>query len=46
MEARAQGHFGDLEVDGGLALFKSRLGSFGSVNDPFCPLYSFDERAR
>ncbi len=42
MEAGAQGHFGDLEVDAGLALFKSRLGSFGSVNDPFCPLYSFD----
>ncbi len=42
MEAGAQGHFGDLELDGGLALFKSRLGSFGQVNNPFCVLYSFD----
>ena len=42
LEFGAQGHFGDLDLDGGLALFKSKLGSFGQVNNPFCPLFSFD----
>ena len=42
LEFGAQGHFGDLDLDGGLALFKSKLGNFGEVNNPFCPLYSFD----
>jgi iron complex outermembrane receptor protein len=42
VEFGAQGHFGDLSLDGGLALFKSQLGSFGQVNNPFCVLYSVD----
>ena len=42
LEFGAQGHFGDLSLDGGLALFKSQLGSFGQVNNPFCPLFSLD----
>ncbi len=42
LEFGFQGNFGDLAIDGGLALFKSRLGSFGLVNNPFCPLYSLD----
>ncbi|HZZ90749.1 MAG TPA: TonB-dependent receptor [Caulobacteraceae bacterium] len=39
VEFGAQGSFGDLALDAGLALFKSRLGLFGQVNNPFCSLY-------
>lgn len=35
VELSAQGRFGDLTLDGGLALSKSKLGSFGSVINPF-----------
>ncbi len=39
LEFGAQGRFGDLELDGGLALFKSKLGNFGLVNNPFVGIY-------
>ncbi len=39
MEFGAQAGFGDLHVDAGLALFRSKLGSFGAVVNPFFPIY-------
>ena len=38
VEFSAQGVFGDLAIDGGLALFHSKLGSFGAVHNDFCQL--------
>jgi len=39
MEFSLQARFGDLAFDGGLALFHSKLGSFGAVINPFNAVY-------